>query len=244
MSERRVQLAESRAEIDRLAAQPLSEVTPSRRDFAQYIATQKQGLAVVARLGRNAAAKAEGLVAYAQACDDAEVAALMVAAGPSDLRLQDMATVAAGTTAPILRQSLVLDRSQIFAARLHGADAVILATREIDRADLDDLVAVTRSLHMAPVLEVVDSADLAIALTIPHLVLGLNCVDGSQKLDIAQTLEVAAQIPKQRSVLALPEIERLDDAARLVGHCDAIVLGEVLVAAADIAAELAHFLQL
>ena len=120
---RQQQLAASRDEVQRLAAQPLSEVTPSRRDFAQYVATQRSELAVLARCvplpDRNA------LCDYARACDDAEVAALAVATEPGGLTVDDMAAIAAAVTAPVLREAPTLAASQLYHARLHGADAAL-----------------------------------------------------------------------------------------------------------------------
>lgn len=239
MIKREGQLAESRAEVARLASQPVSEVTPSRRDFAQYVATQKQGLAVIARLGLWAHGD---LVAQAQACDDAEVAALAVATAAVELALPDMKAIADATTAPVLRESLVLDRSQIYASRLHGADAVLLAAHELAADELQELVAVARSLHMAPVIEVVGDADIDAALAIAHVPIGLRCVR-DQRLDIDMTLRLAAAIPQQRTLIVLPEVMSVEEAARLVGHCDTVVVGDLL-AGADVAAVIGAFLNL
>ncbi len=242
MVDRTIQLAESLQEVARLGRQNISEVTPSRRDFAQYVATQKQGLAVVARLGRRAAACAGGLVAHAQACDDAEVAALAVAT--TELSLQDMASVAAATSAPILREALIVDRSQLYASRLHGADAVILAAAELGAEALRDLVAVARSMHMAPLIEVLTEAEVDDALGIAHAILGLRCERSDGRLDIDGTLRLAKRVPKQCTVLVLPEVQTPTEAAALAGHCDAVVTGDVLVGTADIAVALAPFLEL
>ncbi len=242
MVDRTIQLAESLREVARLGRQPVSEVTPSRRDFTQYVATQRQGLAVVARVGRRAAASADALLAHARACDDAEVAALAVATSSAELSLQDMAAIAAATSAPILREALILDRSQLYASRLHGADAVILAAPELGAAALRELVAVTGSMHMAPVIEVLTEADVDAALDIVHAIIGLRRVRRDGSLDLDGTLQLAARVPKQRTVVVLPEVFSPAEGAALAGHCDAIVIGEGLVGAPDIAAALAPFL--
>jgi len=116
-------LTASRAEAAQLAGQRLSEVVPSRRDFARYVDTQKQDLAVIARLGTRPEWTRARLVAHAQACDDAEVAALAVATGALGGLLDDLAAVADSTTAAILRDDLLVDSRQLYDARLHGADA-------------------------------------------------------------------------------------------------------------------------
>lgn len=241
--DRRQWLQDSRAEIGHLRGQVVSEVTPSRRDFAQYATTQKQGLAVVARLSSPLGTEAQRL-AHAEACDAAEVAALAVATASGGLTLADMKEIAAATTAPILRDALLLDRSQIFAARLHGADAIVLPARELDGEALLDLVAVARSLHMAPVIEVTEVADLAAALVIPHAVLGLRCVDAEGRLDVAATCHLARAVPATRTILVLPEVLGLAEAQELAGVGDAVVLDTLLRATADIDAAIAPFLAL
>ena len=45
-------LAEKQAEIATLTDLPLTNIVPSRRDFTQFVATQKQGIALVPRLQR------------------------------------------------------------------------------------------------------------------------------------------------------------------------------------------------
>ena len=47
-------LAEKQAEVAGLGDLAFPEIVPSRRDFTQFVATQKQGLALVPRLQRAA----------------------------------------------------------------------------------------------------------------------------------------------------------------------------------------------
>jgi len=244
MMTRDLQLAESRREVATLADLRVSEVTPSRRDFAQYTATQRSGLAVVARLQGSATTSASERIAQARAYDDAEVAALAVVTDPSQLTLPEMAAIAAATSTPLLRDALCLDRSQVLAARLHGADAVLLPVAELGADGLAELVAVARSLHMAALLEVCRAADIASALGITHATLALRCVGADHQLDIAATLALTALIPKQRACLVLPEVRALEEARQLLGHCDAILLDEVLTNSPDVGATVASFLAL
>jgi aspartyl/glutamyl-tRNA(Asn/Gln) amidotransferase C subunit len=138
-------LAASRAEVRQLAGQQLSEVTPSRRDFAQYVATQKRELVVIARVGATHAPdgqpwSAAQLVAYARQCDDADVAALAVMTGAEGVSIVELAAVADGTTAPILRDDLIIDPSQVYHSRLHGADAVVFPAADLESSALQELV--------------------------------------------------------------------------------------------------------
>ena len=235
--ERQRRLAASRDEVHRLGPQPMSEVTPSRRDFAQYVATQRTELAVIARLSHcPTLANRTALVNYARACDDAEVAALAVVTGPHGLSADDMAAIAAAVTAPILREALVIDPSQLYHARLHGADAVVVPADAPEDATLHDLVAVASSLHMASVVEVLTLADLRKALALAHVIIGLRCERADGSLDLEQTARLVQEIPRARTVIALPEALTVTDYAATRGICDAVVVGEALRSAGDLAA--------
>jgi len=235
-------LAASRAEAAQLAGQRLSEVTPSRRDFAQYVDTQKQDLAVIARIGALPGWSIAQLVAHARACDDADVAALAVVTGAAGRPLADLAAVADGTTAPILRDDLIVSPSQLYHTRLHGADAATFPAADIDGAALHALVSVASSLHMASVVEVLTAADLAAVLDLPHALIGLRCLDANGRLDLARTLSLAHQVPAQRTLICLAEVRSSAECARLRGACDAVVVGEALAASDDVAAVLQELL--
>ena len=240
--ERQRILAASRAEAAQLAGQRLSEVTPSRRDFTQYVDTQKHDLAVIARIGTQPDWPIAQLVAHARACDDADVAALAVVTGAAGRPLGDLAAVADSTTAPILRDDLIVSPSQLYHARLHGADAAIFPAADIDGTALHGLVSVASSLHMASVVEVQSPADLATALELPHALIGLRCLGADGRLDLARTLQLAHQVPAQRTLICLPEVQSSAECARLRGACDAVVVGEALVATDDVAAVLQELL--
>jgi len=235
-------LAASRTEAAQLAGQRLSEVIPSRRDFAQYVGTQKQGLAVIARIGTLPGMPIAQLVAHARACDDADVAALAVVTGAAGRPLADLAAVADSTTAPILRDDLIVSPRQLYHARLHGADAAIFPAADIDHAALHALVSVASSLHMASVVEVLSPADRAAALDLPHALIGIRCLDTSGRLDFSRTLELAQQVPAQRTVICLPEVRSSAECARLRGAVDAVVVGEALAATDDVAGVLQELL--
>ncbi len=232
-------LAASRDEVRRLASQRLSEVTPSRRDFAQYVATQKQDLAVIACLSAVAPPRTMAeLIVHARACDDAEVAALVVAAGAGGLSMDDLAAIAAATTAPIWRDALIVAPSQLYDTRLHGGDAALFPASELDDDTLQELVTVASSLHMASVIEVMTAADVARAVRLPHVILGLQCMHAGGALDVARTRQLAQQVPRQWTVIAVPEVQSAAECAALRGLCDSVVVGAALVGVDDVPAVL------
>ena len=243
MIERERALAASREEAQQLAGQAISEVTPSRRDFALFVATQKQELAVVARMpGAHEPSATLRLVEHARACDAAEVAALAVATGPGGCTMNDLAAIANATSAPILRDAFTLHPTQLYFARLHGADAALLPVVDLETAALQELVVVASSLHMAAVVEAGNDADVAVALRFPHVVIGLRCTDGHGQLDVERTRQLAQRVPPQRAVIALAEVRSPAECAALRGCCDAVVVGEALEQSSDVTATLERLL--
>ncbi len=98
------------AEIQQLAGVQVSEVTPSIRNFAQYVTTHKQDLALIAALKRVDPQTGHSwhdrdLVVLAQECDDAEVSAIAVYTEPSvfGTSLDDLRAVSVAVSAPVLR---------------------------------------------------------------------------------------------------------------------------------------------
>jgi indole-3-glycerol phosphate synthase len=225
----RRRLAASRTELQQLTGPALSEITPSRRDFAQYVTTQKDELAVIALLAIGNAPQATATVlAHAQACDDADVEALAVAAGAGGLSMDDMAAIAAATTAPILRDALIINPRQLYAARLYGADAALFPAADIERSALHELVTIAASLHMAAIVEVLTAADIEVALQLPHVLLGIDCRTADGALDVVRTQQLAQRVPREQTVIVVPEISSPAESAALRGRCDAVMVGEVL----------------
>ena len=241
-------LAEKRAELDRLAALALTEVAPSRRDFTQFVATQKQGIALVPRLQRlnpetGGSWPDLDLAAVARACDDADAGALAVrTAATFGASIADLDRVGAVVSAPLLRDDLCLDRLQVYESRLHGADAVLLSVAAVGATSARELAAVASSVHMASVIDVDDERSLTAALDIATACIGLACATDAGRADLGRIRALAVQVPRHRTVLLLAEVAVLDDLWSLDGLIDAAVVGDALLDAPDPAALLRAFL--
>jgi indole-3-glycerol phosphate synthase len=232
-------LAEKRADADALRDLPLTDIVPSRRDFTQFVATQKQGLAIVPRLQRRnpvsgASRPLLDVAALARAFDDSEAGAIAVrTAKLFEGSIVDLDAVRAAATAPLLRDDLCIGQQQIYASRLHGADAVVLPAGDLPADALRELAAIANSTHMAAVIEVTDDAQLAAALALPTACIGLACAGVDGRLDGERALALAKTVPSHRVVLLLGEIAAAADLEQFVGVVDAAVVGDVLLAAAE-----------
>lgn len=233
------------AEIQRLVSVQVSEVTPSIRNFAQYVTTHKQDLMLIAALKRVDPQTGRSwndcnLVALAQECDDAEVGAIAIYTEPSVFgsSLDDLRSVSLAVAAPVLRLDLLVHPVQIHHSRLCGADAVLLCASAVDTATLMTLVTTASSTHMTPVVAVWREAEVKHALAAGAFVLGITSSSGV--LDLAQIDALAALIPPGKTVLALDEIRTPEEYSALQGKVDALLVSSIILDSSNAGVTLAE----
>lgn len=240
--------ATKEADIQQRAATPLSEVTPSIRDFAQFVTTQKQELGLIPALKRvdpdtGQAWPELDIVALAQACDDTEVGAIGVYTEPSLFGTSgdDMRAISERVTTPLLALDLILHDSQLHHARLCGADAVLLWPSALDAPTLARLMTTARSIHVAPVVMARTLDELRQALAAESFIIGLASPNG--KLDVAHVSALAAQVPRQKVIISLDELSTPEEAAALLGQVDAALVSHWVLDTADVEGELARLVE-
>jgi len=220
----------SRAEAARLRRQSVSEVTPSRRDFAQYVAGGREEPAVVARLSLATTSwSREQLLEHARACDDAEVAALSLSL-LDDVGVEDLAAVIHDVTAPILREDPLLDANQLYYSRLHGADAVVLPAEVLAPDELGRMVDVAVSMHMSVVIECDSRAAVEAALRWPYTIIGARRRDAAR--------ELSGFAPANRTIVLLAEVSTPEEYRAARGCCDAVIVAPRALAGGDVASGL------
>ena len=230
-------ILEKREEAERLRGIATNAIVPSRRDFTQFIASQRSEIAVVARLKRRdpltgGAWPGADLVELARAFDDTDVAAVAVStAALHGTSIDDLDLVRESLTAPLLRDDFCLDEAQLYDSRLRGADAVRIPVHELETERVDSLCDIAVSLHLTPVLDVGDERDLARApVRAPHCV-GFSCVGSDGFADLAGICRLSERVPRHIVVLALAEVQNADQALELRGAVDGVVVGDALLAA-------------
>jgi len=147
---------------------------------------------------------------------------------------------------PLLRKDFICDPYQVYQARAAGADAVLLIVAALTPEQLRDLHALARELGMAALIEVHIAAELETALACTPALVGINNRDlHTFTVSLATTERLAQQIPAEVCVVAESGIHGRGDLARLAViprpdgtlGIDAILVGEALVTAADVAAK-------
>lgn len=230
------------------AAAPLSEVTPSIRDFSQFVTTQKQELGLIPALKRvdpdtGQAWPELDLVALAQACDDTEVGAIGVYTEPSlfGTSSDDMRAISDRVTTPLLALDLVLHDSQIHQARLCGADAVLLWAGALDAPTLARLMTTARSIHVSPVVMARTLDELRQALATESFIIGLASPNG--KLDTTHVSALAAHVPRQKTIISLDELSTPEEADALLGQVDAALVSQRVLDTADVEGSLTELMK-
>jgi indole-3-glycerol phosphate synthase len=140
---------------------------------------------------------------------------------------------------PILRKDFILDAYQVYEARAYGADALLLIVAALDDATLAELLALTHELGMQALVEVHDEAELDRALALGATLVGVNNRDlHTFVTNLETTRRLAARLPADNRPLLISEsgIATAADVA-LVREwgVDAVLVGEALVTAPDVA---------
>jgi len=149
-------------------------------------------------------------------------------------------------TLPLLRKDFICDLYQVYQARAAGADAILLIVAALEAGLLRDLHALAAGLGMAVLVEIHTAAELEMALTCRPSLIGVNNRDlHFFSVDLATTERLARAIPAEICAIAESGIHGPADVARLAAiprpggatGVDAILVGEALVAATDIAGQ-------
>jgi indole-3-glycerol phosphate synthase len=146
---------------------------------------------------------------------------------------------------PLLRKDFVCDPYQIYQARAAGADAVLLIVAALTPELLRDLHALACGLGMAGLVEVHTAEELETAMTCDPAVVGINNRDlRTFAVSLATTERLCRALPAGVCVVAESGIHDAEDVATVaavtrpdVTGVDAILVGEALVTAADVAGQ-------
>ncbi len=143
------------------------------------------------------------------------------------------------TPLPILRKDFIFDPYQLYEARACRADALLLIVAILDKEQLKSLLEETHHLGMEALVEVHNEIEVESALEAGAKVIGINNRDLSTfHTDISTTQKLRPLIPRDKLVVSESGINSRQDVARLrEWSVDAILVGEALVTAKDIAAK-------
>ncbi|MDW3107632.1 bifunctional indole-3-glycerol phosphate synthase/tryptophan synthase subunit beta [Bifidobacterium longum] len=149
--------------------------------------------------------------------------------------LDDFDKVRAAVHIPVLRKDFIVTDYQIFEARAHGADLVLLIVAALDDAQLKHLLDLAHELNMTVLVETHTREEIERARKAGAKVIGINARNlKNLKVDVNKYDELAADLPDdvikvaESGVFGAVEVE---DYAR--AGADAVLVGEGVATADD-----------
>jgi indole-3-glycerol phosphate synthase len=248
-------LAQKEVEIAALDAPALrraAETAPAPRNFLAAISRRgtNRPVALIAELKR--ASPSKGILApHLNLLQVADLYAQNGASAISVLTDQkffqgSLDTLRALRTAhpapvPLLRKDFIIHEAQIYEARAAGADAILLIAATLtDDAHFADLHACALSLGLTALVEVHDETETERALRLNGIrLIGINNRNlATFEVSLATTERLRPLIPAEITIIAESGIFTAADVSRLSrADVDAILVGEALVTAPNIAAK-------
>ncbi len=238
-------VAETRLQLqERKRATPIEDLPTPRpgRAGAMREALSREGIGVIAEFKRRSPSagplreRAE-LTEIVPAYERGGAAAVSVLTeGPNfGGSLADLSAARGLCDLPLLRKDFVIDPYQMHEARAYGADAVLLIVAALEPDELSSLHQLAGELGLDVLVEVHDSAELAVALEVGAVLVGVNNRDLRDfSVDVERTERLMGEMPEE--VLAVSEsgISSPEQLERLQGlGVQAVLVGETLMRAGD-----------
>lgn len=149
--------------------------------------------------------------------------------------LDDVDAVRAAVHIPVLRKDFITTDYQIWEARAHGADIVLLIVAALDDTQLAPLLKLTHELGMTALVETHTREEIERAIAAGARVIGINARNLKDlRVDVGKYTELASNLPEdvikvaESGVFGAVEVE---DYAR--AGADAVLVGEGVATADD-----------
>ena len=201
-------------------------------------AFRSPGLSVIAEVKRSSPSKGH----LAEIPEPAELAAEYQAGGAAaisvltELRrfsgsLADLDAVRERVTIPVLRKDFMVDEYQVWEARAHGADLILLIVAALTDEQLASFARLAGSLGMTCLVEVHTAQEVARALDAGAALLGVNNRDlKTLSVDPSMFAKLAELVPPGVVKVAESGLTSAADAAEAArAGADVVLVGEALV---------------
>jgi len=154
--------------------------------------------------------------------------------------LKDIREALGNKSLPLLRKDFIHDPYQIYESRAYGADSLLLIVAILTPGKLGELLMLSHELGMSCLVETHDEVELGTALSSGAKIIGINNRDlRTFTVDITITQRLRPLIPQDRIVVSESGIKSRSDMERLrQWGVDAVLIGESLISAPNIAAKI------
>ncbi len=233
----RADLESRRAALPLEALQERVRTAPSPLDASAHLAP-RTGVHVIAEVKRSSPSKG----ALAAIADPAALAADYAAGGASAISvlteprrfggsLADLDAVRARVDVPVLRKDFVVDPYQVWEARAHGADLVLLIVAALPQDVLVGLLERVESLGMHALVETHDEEEVRRAADAGARIIGVNNRNlKTLEVDRTTFARVAPHVPDGAVLVAESGVRGpLDVMAMAEAGAHAVLVGEALV---------------
>ncbi|TYC98687.1 indole-3-glycerol phosphate synthase TrpC [Arthrobacter echini] len=247
----REDLAERRHAVPLADLRAAAASAPAPRDgLAALRRGRGNGIAVIAEVKRSSPSKG----VLAEIADPGTLAANYERGGASIISvlteqrrfggsLADLDAVRGAVGIPVLRKDFTVDEYQIWEARAHGADVVLLIVAALSDAELTSFLALTHELGMSAIVETHTADEVRRAALAGARIIGVNVRD-LKTLAVDRTVftGLAELVPEDAVVIAESGVRGAADvAAYAAGGAHAVLVGEALVRGEDPAATIGEF---
>lgn len=231
-------LRQAETPLDRLKERAL-RVDPARDAIATL---RRPGVSVIAEVKRRSPSAGSlatiddpAALATAYADGGACVVSVLTEERRFGGSLRDLDAVRRAVDVPLLRKDFVLTSYQVWEARAHGADLVLLIVAALEQTALVSLVERTESLGMTPLVEVHDADELDRALDAGAHCIGVNARDlRTLEVDRGVFATLAPRIPNNVVKVAESGVRGVADLrAYADAGADAVLVGEGVVTGPD-----------
>ncbi|MGX9226601.1 indole-3-glycerol phosphate synthase TrpC [Streptomyces albus] len=149
--------------------------------------------------------------------------------------LADLEAVRARVDLPVLRKDFVFSAYQLWEARAHGADIVLLIVAALEQEALVSLIERAESIGLTPLVEVHDEEETERALAAGAKIVGVNARNlKTLEVDRGNFTRIAPEIPDHIVKVAESGVRGPHDLIAYANEgADAVLVGESLVTGKD-----------
>ena len=136
---------------------------------------------------------------------------------------------------PMLRKDFVVDEYQLYQAKVLGANCVLLICALLDTDTVARYLDICEKLGLAALVEAHDDAEIASAVSVGARMIGVNNRNLKDfSVDLGNAARLRERIPAGTLYVAESGVKTPSDAAAMKAiGADAVLMGEVLMRAAD-----------
>jgi indole-3-glycerol phosphate synthase len=162
--------------------------------------------------------------------------------------INNLSRIRSCTEVPLLMKDIVIDLKQIYAAKMCGADCILLILSVFDDKDdtlLDDLFAYAHRTHLEVLLEVHAEEELDRALKSGADIIGVNNRNlATLEIDLNTTSHLLGQVRNRAGRVVITEsgLESADDVRRLRRTTvDGFLIGSSIMLSDDLESKVREF---